>query len=411
MTDYAVTAGRSAQYPTKHYGAHFTGSRSTFCLDADFAGLDANVLAIPGIPLTSLTSSAVSVSDKFFGMHIKYRENDTQTACSAGSVRSHDLAGGKARWQYIETSDNTWDFTDLDAWVEMHYAAGRDLLFTLFGTPQWASARPDEKNSYSDHGSEPYPYNRGITAEPADMAKWDRYCSKIANRYKGKIKYYEVWNEPNYQNNGTTISGEYHYFSGTFAKLAEMVRRANQAIKAVDPTAKIICPATTVWSGSAGGTAETYFTGMMAASTGDGSTTMKDWIDIVGVHLYVAGNTITSLPKFIDRVKAGMATAGISGKEIWDTESAPIGPDVSGMSVGAAQLFIARSMLVQAAKGVARTFYYQYDHPTMGIKDDITVVARREQAISWLSGGIILAASLFNDGRVACHTNSGLMIV
>ena len=32
------------------------------------------------------------------------------------------------------------------------------------------------------------------------------------------------------------------YFTGTFAKLSEMVRRGNQAIKAVDPTAKIICP-------------------------------------------------------------------------------------------------------------------------------------------------------------------------
>ncbi len=82
-------------------------------------------------------------------------------------------------------------------------------------------------------------------------------------------------------------------FPGPSPKLAEMVRRANQAIKAIDPSAKIICPATTNWVGTAGGTAEAYFTGMMSAATGDGSTIMKNWIDIVGVHLYIGGNDIT----------------------------------------------------------------------------------------------------------------------
>ena len=45
-------------------------------------------------------------------------------------------------------------------------------------------------------------------------------------------------------NDGTgPIPGTTFFFSGNFAKLAEIVRRASIAIKAVDPTAKIICPA------------------------------------------------------------------------------------------------------------------------------------------------------------------------
>ena len=115
---------------------------------------------------------------------------------------------------------------------------------------------------------------------------------------------------------------------------------------------------------------------------------MKNWIDIVGVHLYIGGNDITKLPLMIDRVKAGMATTGVSGKEIWDTESAPIFPDVSGMPVEAAKLFIVRSMIIQAAKGITRTFYFQYDEQTMGIKRK-RIVSYRERIRELLMSGKI----------------------
>ena len=411
MTDFNITNGKAEQYPAKHYGAHFIGSRATFCLERDFATFDANVLAIPNLPVAPLTTSPVQRNEKFFGSHVKYRQNNDQSECSIGAVRSHDMADGKARWQYIEPSDNVWDFDALDNWVNAHYAAGRDLVFTLFGTPQWASARPTERNAYSDQDPEPYQYNRGITAEPSDMSKWDRFCAKVAQRYKGKIKYYEVWNEPNYQNDGTGAIGTYGFFSGTYAKLAEIVRRANQAIKAIDPDAKIICPATTVWATTAGGTAEQYFTGMLAAPSGDaGNTPMKNWIDIVGVHLYVGGNDITKMPQMIDRVKAAMTIAGVSDKELWDTESAPISPDVSAMPVEAAKLFIARSMIIQTAKGVARTFYFQYDEPSMGIKRT-RIVSYRERIRELLMGGKIQSAYIFADGRIGYYTPAGLSTI
>jgi hypothetical protein len=413
VTDFVITDGRAEQYPARHYGAHFTGSRATFCLDADLINPSDNVKAIPGTPVSALATSAVSTGAQFFGAHIKYRINDTQSECAVGTVRSHDMENGKSRWQYIEPSDNVWDFDALDYWVDAHYAAGRDILFTLFGTPTWASARPTEEGAYG-------PSNLGIQAEPSDMTKWDRFCTKIATRYLGKIKYYEVWNEPNYNNDGTGptaegLSSKVFYFSGTFAKLAEMVRRANQAIKAVDPTAKIISPPITAWGTtdqSADSTkAEGYFVGMMAAATGDGSTTMKSWIDIVGVHLYIAGNDITKLPGMIDRVKAGMTTAGISGKEIWDTESAPIAPDVSGMPIHAARRFIIRSLLIQAAKGISRTFYYQYDDATMGVKGMSFLLSERARIIGELRSATVSGASILADGRVVFASSSGQLFL
>lgn len=404
MTDYVISSGRSSSYPA-HFGAHATGTRFTVCEAADFAAaFSANVLAIPNLAPVMLKSTAITVPDSFFGSHVYIRDNDSATGVTFKTVRSHDIQSGKGRWKYIETSDDVWDFSVLDAWVNTHYAAGRDLVFTLYGTPTWASARPTEEGIYG-------PYNLGTQAEPADMAKWDRFCAKIATRYLGKIKYYEVWNESNLNNNGTTTSGSSFFFSGTFAKLAEMTRRANQAIKAVDPTAKILCSSTTGWGTTAGGGAETYFTGMMAAATGDGSTAMKNWVDIVAVHLYGWNRSAANLAGMIDRVKAAMTAAGISGKEIWDTESAPLSPNATDLNDAALNKLIGRELLICAAKGVSRTIYYQHDSPAYGFMDRPAVVAYRENLVSLLKSGTILTISKFPDGRAAYYTAAGGLVI
>jgi hypothetical protein len=113
----------------------------------------------------------------------------------------------------------------------------------------------------------------------------------------------------------------------------------------------------------------------------------------------------------IDRVKAAMATAGIPSMELWDTESAPISPDMIDLTDGQAQALMARNMLTMAAKGVARTFYYQYDHGTMGYMGRPQVASYRESIAKLLRGGWIVNAHRFTDGRVAFATESGLTII
>lgn len=416
MTDYVITSGRSSAYPLEHYGGHFVGSRATFCEAADFAGLSANVLAIPNLPISVVSASPVSVAASFFGTHVYYRANDSALGSTYATVRIYDMQGGKGRWQFVQPTNDpnpaNWDWTDLDLLVNAHHAAGRDLIMVLFGTPPWASARPTERNAYSDQPGSAIEFNRGIGAEPADMANWSAYCSAVASRYVGRIKYYEVLNEVNYQNDGTAATGTAAYFTGSYAKLAEMVRRANQAIKAVDPTAKIICPSTQGWTTTSGAT-DTYFTGMMAAPTGDGFTTMKDWVDIIAAHLYLPGaNRIQDLTGMIDRINASKTAAGVSAKPTWDTESSMISSTAGSYSDAKVCAHIARFMITAAAKGIARTIWYQWDRTDgFGIKDRPAVVAYRDAIRTLLMSGTILTVSRFTDGRVGYYTSSGLTII
>lgn len=403
---YPVINGRSTAYPP-NYGAHYPGgSEMVFFTDADFASAGVDELSIPNLPISVLSPTPITVRDEFFGMSVSSRRNDVLSGITATIVRSHDLGNGKGQWKRIEIGAGVFDWTEIDLWVETHYAAGRELMFTLFGTPQFYSARPSEAGIYG-------PYNLGLQAEPSDMTRWEAFCAAVATRYHGKIKYFEIWNEPNMNNNGTAVSGSHFFFSGTFAKLSEMVRRGSQAIKAVDPAAKIISPAITNWSATAGQSAENYFIGMMDAPDG-ASGKMKDWVDIIGVHLYLPSNNDTSkLARMIDRINAAKTTASVAGLPTWDTESAPIGigGDVIDLSDMQAKQIIGRSMIIMAAKGIARTLYYQYDHSTMGIINRPKIIAYREWLIALLRSGKISNAYWFADGRVAYSSDTGLTII
>lgn len=411
MTDYVMVNGRSSSYPAKYYGANFVGSRATFFEDADFGTLDANALAIPNLPITVLSASPVQVGEEFFGTHVYQRVNDGNAALSAKTVRSQDLENGTSRWHKIQPTATTWNWNDMDAWVNTHSAAGRDLIHVLWGTPAWASARPTEPNAYSSVVNGVH-YNEGLAAEPADMTKWDAYCTAVATRYQGKIKNYEVWNEVNFQNNGSGPTGTGCYFSGTYAKLAEMVRRANQAIKAVDPAAKIISPNTQGWVATPAQQPETYFTGMMSASDG-ASGTMKDWVDIIGVHLYLPPpNRVQDLSGIIDRINAAKITAGVSNLPTWDTESSMITPTASTLTDSQICQYIGRFFLTVAAKGIARTSFYQWDRiADYGFSNRPVAAAYREMIKTLLMSGTILTVCRFTDGRVAYRTNSGTTII
>jgi len=404
--DYIVTNGRSESYPARHYGGYYSGgSVMTFCESADLLAPSANVLSMPNLPVSVLSERPISATPEFFGIHVYRRSNDQLTGFEVKTVRAHDIENGKGRWRYIETSDNTWNFTDLDAWVDTHYAKGRDPVLILYGTPTWASARPTEVGAYGGG-------NPGTQAEPADMAKWDRFCAKMASRYRGKVKYYEVWNEPNQYNDGTGATpGTNFFFSGTLAKLSEMVRRASVAIKSIDPAAKIISPSITGWSTKPGQSAETYFTGMMAAPSGDGFTTMKDWVDIIAVHLYLPSNSTAELVPMIDRINAAKAAAGVSVMETWDTESAPLAPNATGQGEEHLDRYLKRFMITLAAKGVARTMYYQWDIDFMGFRDKPNMCSRWNSLRELLLSGSIISASRLFDGRLIYRTGAGITVL
>ena len=65
---------------------------------------------------------------------------------------------------------------------------------------------------------------------PDDLSLWDNYLTRTVKRYKGKVKYWEIWNEPD-------ISPVLKHKPELYFKL---LKRNYKQIKEIDPKAEVI---------------------------------------------------------------------------------------------------------------------------------------------------------------------------
>lgn len=341
--------------------------------------------ASPKSSITGVLAGSRTVSASFFGLHVQRVANIPAAVAQVpfALARCHDASDG-TRWHNIQPVNSVgfvWDSTD--RWVDAMVAQGKEILFMLGFTPDWAAASTPNTGKY-DNGTTA----RATNQPPAVIADWDAYVSAVATRYLGKIKYYELWNECNYTN----------YWAGTVAKLAELTRRASQIIKAIDPTAKIVGPI--VQEPENGGTGNAYLQSFLAASDGAVGTG-KDWIDVCGIHMYPPKYNFDVHKQQYDNVLASLTAAGKGGLEIWNTETGVL--QGTGVDDIVQSKWIARSLLLSAALGVTRYCLYGYDNDVMGMTERDKTYWREVRTV--LLSGTMTGCNIAPDGRVAATIN------
>lgn len=122
-------------------------------------------------------------------------------------------------WRDIEPFEGAEpDWWKPDQVVEQVEAAGLQLLARLDRQPFWSQ-------------EEEYPPLEN--APPADLQDFGRFCGAMAERYRGRIAAYQVWNEPN-------LSREWGGEPPDPVTYAELLRVCYEAIKEADPQAIVI---------------------------------------------------------------------------------------------------------------------------------------------------------------------------
>jgi hypothetical protein len=225
-------------------------------------------------------------------------------------------------------SAGVYDFSSLDTFLAANNNQSRDVIYTFGRTPKWASAQPSAK------GVEP-----GDCAPPTDLKDWDNYVRAIVTHAAGRIKYWELWNEPNLP----------IYYCGDIPTMVLLAKHAKQVIKSIDPSAQILSPAATTFEGPE------WLSSFLAQG---GSTA----IDIVAFHGYRTQKAEDILP-LIAKYKAVMKANGVSALPIWDTEADNKAPQTAEQE----SAFLAKYFLLQWSEGVSRFVWYAYDaHPEWG---------------------------------------------
>jgi hypothetical protein len=289
------------------------------------------------------------INNDFFGMHIRWGASTTPWPYSP--VYSWRVITEETAWEGLEPRKGEWHFEKLDqaiAKAEMH---GTEVLLTLGYPPPWAALDPEMAIK-----------NMGAAQCPRDMADWENYVRTVVFRYKGRIKYYELMNEPLFTEIDHGVADK-RYFP--VAKMVEMARIAKKEIGHVDPTAKIISMSPT---GGINGIKRVD--AFLKAGGGK-------YIDVVGFHYYT--DTAEEIPFLVAETRKVMKRYGLENMPLWNTESGfyifdpktpsrKLGSGESpayDMTQGAAM--VSRSLILGAASGLDRNYYYSWDIPKMSL--------------------------------------------
>ncbi|MFH0963818.1 MAG: hypothetical protein V2A58_07370 [Planctomycetota bacterium] len=99
-----------------------------------------------------------------------------------GGWRTHDFAPG-FNWRTIQPEEGRWEWQATDRDVELLVREGFHVVGTFFRPPAWA---PDTGD----------PRSPGVAAKKGDTTALEEFVRRAVARYKGRIRHWEVWNEP-----------------------------------------------------------------------------------------------------------------------------------------------------------------------------------------------------------------------
>lgn len=317
----------------------------------------------------ALACSAETLTPQFFGISVLHAINNTPWPQQPyAGMRLWDTDG--TGWPQVNPSRGHYDWTALDRWLALANQHKVDVLYTFGRVPGWANG--GQKQS----------------VPPTDLADWDAFVRAIATHSKGRIKFWEIWNEPN----------DARFWSGDIPTLVQMAQRAQHIIKSIDPDAVVLTPSATWSSTSPSQWFEKYF-----AAGG------ANFADAIAFHGYVGPKPEGIVPE-LQRIWSVAAKYSVK-KPLWNTE-ASWGVDAKLTDPAEKANFLARFYILQVSQGIQRFYWYAWDGSNGG-KHPMT----DSWGTLWDNNGLNQAAKTYSNVRkwllqaqlpLLCNTSSSV---
>lgn len=196
-----------------------------------------------------------------------------------------DRPGGQ-RYDAEAARDPAWrgyQWERCDLIVRVASDAGLALVPQVVYAPEWSMGAPA-----AGHGAAP----------PGDAGHYADLMTALARRYGGRVRYWELWNEPDHP----------HTWSGTLADYVALVLRPGaSALRAADPKATVVL----------GGLVDARNLAAIYAAGGG------EWFDIASVHAYPRWPGLAGARRVawrLRRARAIMRAHGDGAKPLWLTE-------------------------------------------------------------------------------------------
>lgn len=224
-----------------------------------------------------------------FGMGIyfgnRYSDEEMVKAAEMAQAIGIKWSREELSWGYIESQPGQWRFDRYDTAVDVAYSHGIALFGLLDYCVDWASTAPTDAEK------------RWCWMPKIDA--WQNYVHRVVDRYKDKIKHWQIWNEPNI--------GVFWQPEPNFVDYSKLLKASYKIIKSIDPDAQILGCNTSRCD-------QDFIEGVFTEGG-------FDWMDILGVHPYRYPRTPeeTNLIGDMHKLVALMQKYG-EAKPIWITE-------------------------------------------------------------------------------------------
>ncbi len=243
------------------------------------------------------------------------KEKDLKTASDLVRLAGISCVRDRFRWSEVEPQKGRFRWGRYEKSARIQHEAGLTVYQIFHDCPTWASGKRDRR----------YP-----PKNPADMGD---FFQKMVGHFKDRVKYWEIWNEPDIE----------VFYLGKPEQYAACLKESYRQIKEADPDAKVlICS----FAHAPEKFAERVFKAGIA-----------DSFDIYNVHYY--GNPIGVVHR-LTRHKKLLEKYGVR-KPIWVTEMGAVHPlekktDFETLRPEAS--YLVKAYVYGLANGAERFFYF-----------------------------------------------------
>ena len=226
-------------------------------------------------------------------------------------------------WQLVQPANSqNYDWKDTDRVAATARKYGIKSLGIITYSPQWA------QNDICPSGKQ---------CPPEDVDTFANFSGVVAQRYKGTVDDWEIWNEPNDQ--------KYWYPAPDAGNYSELLKAAYTKIKEVNPNAIVVSAGLTDMGDEEGiSISPLTFVETMYERGG------KDYFDVLALHPYTYPGYDYGWPQ-ITAVWKAMDENDDAGKKIWITEyGAPTGGSGRAFEIGEAGFFYGKDFMSEEAQ-------------------------------------------------------------
>ena len=323
----------------------------------------------------------------------------------------------------VETVDGGWDSgvrTGYDVLVNDLHAAGMNMVGILLWTPSWVFEKGEDAQREAVQGEAHFPQlavtaPAGVSSDPPPGLEqewddwteedgdainyWGRFVHKIVSRYGDRVKYWEMWNEPEWS----------QFWTGTSAEYAQLLKVGYQATKDACPDCTVLFGGLHYWE------EPSYFRWVLSALDADPEAAQHNhFFDVMSVHLY---SRSASIYDEVENIRSGMRAYGVADHPIWLTETgAPVWDDATvdpdptkdewSVTQEEAAAFVIQSYANAWAAGVEKYFFFRTNDQDMGeyfglIRNDQTLrpaYVAYQVAAGYMISPTLVSRQVYTDG-------------